>query len=102
MRVEKTWRCPRQSETFLPGFRVYSPLNASLLWVPTFICRIKKVKKKKKGNKMKACGALAASVRVLGCYQGLKIHPGGNSGQLRLRGGVKNTQQRKTVSQINV
>lgn len=25
---------------------------------------------------MNACGALAASVRVLGCYQGLKIHPG--------------------------
>lgn len=29
---------------------------------------------------MNACGALAASVRVLGCYQGLKIHPGGTRG----------------------
>lgn len=37
---------------------------------------------------MNACGALAASVRVLGRYQGLKIHPGGDdSGQLQLSGG---------------
>lgn len=32
---------------------------------------------KKKSNKMNACAALAAGVRVLGCYQGLKMHPGG-------------------------
>lgn len=53
---------------------------------------------------MNACGALAASVRVLGRYQGLKIHPGG-VWELRAAAaerGVKNTQQRKTVSQINV
>lgn len=54
---------------------------------------------------MNACGALAASVRVLGRYQGLKIHPGGEGWELRAAAaerGVKNTQQRKTVSQINV
>lgn len=46
---------------------------------------------------MNACAALAASVRVLGRYQGLKIHPGGTPD-----GGVcvcvKNTRQRKTES----
>lgn len=40
---------------------------------------------------MNVCAALAASVRVLGCYRGLKIHPGG------LRVGGK-TRQRKTKS----
>lgn len=74
----KIWRTARRrpprsrSETRLLGLR---SRECELLWVPTFICRIKKVKKK--SNKLNACAAWAASVRVLGCYQGLKIHRGG-------------------------
>lgn len=87
------------------AFRGMHSFECELLWIRTFICWGEK-KKRQKIFEMDACGALAAaSVRVLGCYLGLK-YIRGVGGELRAAAaeqeGMEETLQRETAGQINV